>query len=312
MVSATGSTPAGQPLSLNRAPEETLRPWITRIGVTSVILPQGQTITCGTLSEQPSMRMIYGARWTAHTADGIRDFSPGDRGLALYFGPCTEMMKLTVHGSFQVASIYFTPGGTQGLGLPAVETTVDRILDMDCYTGEEKPHEQFGPDTDVTLWLDKVEAQLSNQIVSAEPSIPDRLLTEFETLYLTDPGASLDDFADAHGITRRTLERVIGRDCGVSPRFAMRRARALDMAAALLNVASKDEEAEIALRYFDQSHLTREMKKFFDTTPGRLKREIHPLLRITMEIRQSRRLEALERLASNEPRPWRDPDAEPA
>ena len=65
------------------------------------------------------------------------------------------------------------------------------------------------------------------------------------------------------------------------------------------------------LRYFDQSHLIREMRHYFDMTPGQLHNRPHPLLSITMEIRQSRRLEAIARLGAGDPRPWRDPGAEP-
>ena len=91
----------------------------------------------------------------------------------------------------------------------------------------------------------------------------------------------------------------------------MRRARALDMAAALLEVALEEDEPEMRLRYFDQSHVTRELRSLLDTTPGRLQRGSHPLLRNTMEIRQSRRVEILAGGTSENPRPWRDPNAEP-
>lgn len=91
----------------------------------------------------------------------------------------------------------------------------------------------------------------------------------------------------------------------------LRRARALDIAAVLLGVAMKEEEAEMRLRCFDQSHLIREMRQFFAMTPTQLRTGAHSLLRITMEIRQSRRLDALALLGRDQPRPWRDPKAEP-
>ena len=311
LVSNTGQTADGLPLAFNRAPCDDLKPWIARIGVTSVNLPEGGSISCGSFCEQPTMRIIYGANWTAQTADGEQEFAPGEEGLALYFGPCTRLMRLKVHGSFRVVSINFTPGATLDLGLPEVAETNDRILPFDCFTKQPVPAAAFSPQDDVAAWLEAVEQQLLQEVKNAKLSPPDELLCEFERLYLTDPGASLDQFAKAHDTTRRTLERIIGRDLGVSPRFAMRRARALDMAAALLGVASEDEEPEIRLRYFDQSHVTREMRQLFDTTPGRLKTGEHPLLRITMEIRQSRRLEAIEHFSGDDPRPWRDPKAEP-
>jgi AraC-like DNA-binding protein len=73
----------------------------------------------------------------------------------------------------------------------------------------------------------------------------------------------------------------------------------------------EEEEQELRLRYFDQSHLIREMRHYFEMTPGQLKNSPSPLLRITMEIRQSRRVEALARIGADQPRPWRDPGAEP-
>ena len=311
IVSATGSTPEGMPLSHNRAPKECLQPWIARLGVTAVTLPEGQSISCGAFTEFPVIRVIYGATWTAATASGLKTFEPGSDGLALYFGPFTKKMELSAYGSFKVVSINLAPGGMRDLALPDPGSVTDEVMLLHSAIGEHAPVPDLAPDDDATVWIGSVEDHIATEIAKADPSRPPSIVEDFETLCLTDPGASLDDFADAHRITRRTLERVIGREFGVSPRFAMRRARALDMAAALLNIAMEDEEAEMHLRYFDQSHLTREMHQFFGTTPGKLKKGPNPLLRINLEIRQSRRLEMLERLGCDEPRPWRDPEAEP-
>lgn len=311
MTSTTGSTPGGMPLAYNRAPCDTLKPWITRLGVTSVNLPEGKTIECGTFGEQPILRMIFGSQWSAHTAEGLQAFSPGERGLALYFGPCTKMMRLTAHGSFKVVTVNFAPGGTLGLDLPTVEETIDRILPFDPFDRAARPHEAYIPRDDAKAWLEAAETQLLTSFSATSPKRPHDLLAEFERLCLTDPGASIAEFAHDRGIARRTLERVIRKSWGVTPHFAMRRARALDMAAALLEVALEEDEPEMRLRYFDQSHVTRELRSLLDTTPGRLQRGSHPLLRITMEIRQSRRVEILAGGTSENPRPWRDPNAEP-
>lgn len=311
MKSKTGTTAEGMPLAYSVAPCAELDPWVTRIGVTSVSLPAGASIECGTFSEHPAIRMIYGADWTAMTADGPRRFSPGERGLALYFGPCTRMMPLSANGSFRVTSIYFKPGATVGLNLPPVEETNDRIIAADPFTGEEQPLPGYAPQADPERWYLSAQQAIQDSLERAALKEPSALMREFERLCLTDPGATILEFAEAHGITPRTLERTIRRTWGVSPKFALRRARALDMAAALLAVAHEDEEAELRLRYFDQSHLNREIRHFFGTTPGKLETGEHPLLTITMELRQSRRLETLARLGIDEPRPWRDPAAEP-
>lgn len=315
ITSFTGATPGGMPLALNRTPRESLRPWVMRIGVTDVNLPPGQTIDCMTFSEHPVMRMIFGAPWTARTADGERQYAPGERGLPLYFGPNSRHMPLVAHGSFRVVTITCTPGFGGIFSMPPPVETLDRIYRLDpvaCGPGAGQtmlPGYRSQPDK--RAWLDAAEDQLAAAFAAAAPRRPAPLMTAFETLCLTDPGGSLDRFASDNAVTRRTLERTILREWGVTPREALRRARALDMAAVLLGVALEEEEQELRLRYFDQSHLIREMRRYFDMTPGQLQNGAHPLLSISMEIRQSRRLEALARIGADEQRPWRDPLSEP-
>jgi AraC-like DNA-binding protein len=311
ITSLTGSTPGGMPLALNRAPRDSLRPWITRIGVTDVTLQPGQRIECRTFNEHPVLRIIFGARWSARTADGGFDYDPGEAGMALYFGPNSRHMPLVAHGGFRVVTINCGPGAGGSFDLPPPPETVDRIYRLDPVAGAAKVLPGYRPQSDKRAWLDAAEDQLAAAVAGAAPPPPAALMTAFETLCLTDPGGSLDGFVGAHAVTRRTLERAIHREWGVTPHQAQRRARALDMAAVLLGVALEEEEQELRLRYFDQSHLIREMRHYFDMTPGQLQHEPHPLLRITMEIRQSRRIEALARIGAGDPRPWRDPRAEP-
>ena len=311
ITSLTGSTPGGMPLALNRTPRDSLRPWIMRIGVTDVALEPGQRIECRTFSEHPVMRIIFGAPWSADTAEGSFDYEPGEAGLALYFGPNSRHMPLVAHGSFRVVTINYAPGAGGTLDLPPQPETLDRIYRLDPVARAPAVLPGYRPQPDKRAWLEGAEEQLEAAFAATAPPRPGPLMTAFETLCLTDPGGSLDAFASAHAVTRRTLERTIAREWGVTPHEALRRARALDMAAMLLGVALEDEEQELRLRYFDQSHLIREMRHYFDMTPGQLHDRPHPLLRITMEIRQSRRLEALTRIGAGEARPWRDPAAEP-
>lgn len=311
IVSLTGSTPGGMPLAFNRTPRTELRPWVIRVGVTDVALPEGQKLVCRTLNEHSVMRVLFGGRWTAHTADGPLDYDPGEEGLALFFGPNARHMPLIAHGSFRVVSINFAPGAASRFDLPPQPETVDRIYRADPLALGAEVLPGYRPQADKRRWLDAAEDQLAAALAAFAPKRPGPLMTAFETLCLTDPASPLDRFAYDNAITRRTLERTIRREWGVTPHDALRRARALDMAAVLLGVALEEEEQELRLRYFDQSHLIREMRYFFDMTPGQLKNTPSPLLRITMEIRQSRRLEALARIGADQPRPWRDPGAEP-
>lgn len=313
ITSLTGSTAGGMPLALNRAPGVSLRPWVARIGVTDVVLPAGDVIACRTFHEHPVVRVIFGSRWSTQTADGHFDFDPGEEGLALYFGPNSRQMPLVAHGSFRVVTINCGPGAGETFALPQPRAMLDRIIQLENDSiGSYGVLPGYRPQADKRAWLDAVEQQIGAALGAGKPPRPSAMMTAFETLCLTDPGASLDNFADVHGVTRRTLERAILRGWGVTPHQAQRRARALDMAAVLLGVALEEEEQELRLRYFDQSHLIREMRQYFDMTPGQLKNAPCPLLRITMEIRQARRVEALAHIGVGQPPPWRDPHAEPA
>lgn len=311
IISLTGSTPGGMPLAFNRTPRDALRPWVMRVGVTDVGLGEGQSLICRTLNEHPVLRIIFGARWTAETADGTFDYEPGEAGLPLFFGPNAKHMPLIAHGSFRVVTINFAPGGASAFDLPPQPDTVDRIYRFDPLAREAGVLPGYCPQADKRAWLEAAESQLGAALAALAPKRPEPLMTAFETLCLTDAGGSLDAFAKHNAITRRTLERTINRAWGVTPHEALRRARALDMAAVLLGVALAEEQQDLRLRYFDQSHLIREMRHFFAMTPGQLKNAPCPLLRITMEIRQSRRIEALARIGADEPRPWRDPSNEP-
>ncbi len=312
ILSSTGSTPGGMPLAFNRTPRAALSPWVMRVGVTDVALPPGQEIVCRTFNEHSVLRIIFGGKWTAVTATGPFEYTPGERGLPLFFGPNARHMPLIAHGSFRVVTINFAPGAASSFDLPPQPETVDHIYRYDPIgrTGATVL-EGYRPRADKRAWLDAVEDQLAASLDALAPQRPEPLMTAFETLCLTDPGGSLEAFTRHNAITRRTFERTIRREWGVTPHEALRRARALDMAAVLLGVALEEDEQELRLRYFDEPHLIREMRRYFAMTPGQLKNAPCPLLRITMEIRQSRRIEALARIGADEPRPWRDPEAEP-
>src|SRR3546814_11208346 len=88
------------------------------------------------------------------------------------------------------------------------------------------------------------------------------------------------------------------------PKQVLRRARALDMASHLRGVADLDEGEEMALRYYDESHLIHEFTALFGMSPRQFVKRPQPILTLALESRQARRLEALNRLAPGQTRPW--------
>ena len=313
LTTSTGRSLGGAPLAFSKLPAEDLRPWFTWLAVTDASLPADRAVHCCMLNDHATIRVLFGGEWTAHTRDGPRLFLPGQGGLALYFGPQSKAMQLTVRGCFKAATLHLGPGASSVLGAPPQAEMLDRIADFDRLTkGGEPLSSYFDRDWPPARWLSVFERRLRRFMAVRQIAPPSRLAQAFEEAAMADPNLSVHAFAHAQGISPRTLERAIRREYGLTPKQALRRARALDLAAALIGVAMEEEEAELRLRFFDQSHQIREIRHFFDATPAQLRDEPHPLLTLNLEIRQSRRIEMLKRLSPGQIQPWRDPRAEPA
>lgn len=283
--------------------------WFDWISVAEGEIPDGTTISCGMLGDQPCMRLLWGGVWTAQTRDGLKVFDPGEQGITLYFGAQTGFMPISVTGSYKAVTMHLATGAPAVLGGPPQIELVDRVLVHDEIVGHGKLTAKIPLEEDYEGWMLGLEVQMRKFLSYTERRLPDPLSGSFERECLVSPDFAVGEFAAAHSVSTRTVERAVLRDFGVSPTFVLRRARALDMAAALLDVARPDEENEIRLRYYDQSHLIREIRYFFGMTPGELSGRTHPFLTLNMESRQRRRALAQRELAEAEQQgiaPWRD------
>lgn len=305
--SALGHTRGGEPLSNNRAPADDLAPWVARLYAAKVEMDHGGTMHCGLMSDTPVMRVLFSGEWTARTRDGFGRYGPA----ALLFGAQTRRMAVTVSGSFATIGVALKPGAMAGLQGPRVEDTLDRIILYDhIYGGKdwgrsEQMIEWFDPSAPAERWLKVAEILVRQLIERTGAKPPDPVIAAFDKAVFADPNLILGDFAEEHAIERRRLERQIKRAYGQSATQVLRRARALDIASHLLGVAHDSEAEEAALRFFDQSHMIREFHTFFGTTPRQFARTPQPFMTLTLEARQSRRLEVLGRALPDENYPWR-------
>lgn len=309
--SLTGSTHKGAPLAVTRAMAEDLRPYISGCNVAEGELPADKTVRCGMLGDQPCIRLLWGGDWTAETADGHMVFKPGEKGITLFFGPQTRHMPISVTGSFRNISIYLKNGIGSSMGFASGADVLDRVVILgEAIEGGDLTRKIAIAD-DYSCWIEGVEAELRTLAPRFDVAAPHWLTRQFDLECLASPDFSVSEFARAHGASVRTLERKVKRDFGITPKQVQRRARALDMAASLLGVVLPEEKLDMELRYFDQSHLIREMRHFFAMRPSELTGGKHPLLRLNVESRQARRFDVLNRPAAREPAPWRDPASEP-
>ena len=300
----SGATRDGQPLSLNRAAAPDLSPWLARIMSAEVNVPSESIVRCGMFNDTGQLRVLMSGEWTAETSDGNRRYNLDNRHQALFFGPHSHLMPITVGGSFRVVGVSLRPGAEHAMSGPLPLQTLDRVLDFDAVVGHGRLGDRFVAGNSNDAWIDRMEDLLRDFVARRSPPPPDPVTNAFDRFAFVSPGAPVAEFIEGYGVTQRTLERIVKRDFGMTPKQVLRRARALDMASQLLGVAAPEEAESLMLRFFDQSHLIREFSHFFGMTPLQLERRPNPLLRITLEGRQARRLEELKRIEPGGT-PWR-------
>ncbi|MEP3052280.1 MAG: helix-turn-helix domain-containing protein [Erythrobacter sp.] len=299
--SHTGVTHAGMPLSANRPPAPDLEPWVGRVIASKLENAGSLSIDCGICSDLAFARVVLRGQWDVKTIDGMAHF----KDQALLYGPHTQNMRLTCTGPVHAVGLGFRPGAITALLGRDADPLVDRMIATDPFglaIGDVQ--QSYRPDTDPEQWLQVLEARMRDFIERTKPALPDPIATAFERASFDDPNIAPCDFAEEQGISQRQLERIVKRDFGMPPKMVLRRARALDLAAQLCGVADGEEESELLMRYFDQSHLIRDFKAFFETTPKAFNSEPRTLLRISLETRQARRLAELNRIGPGEIPPW--------
>jgi AraC-like DNA-binding protein len=295
---AHGVSRGGQPLSYNRAPAPDLSPWIGRLYATKIDMPADYRLDGGIFNDTAMVHVQLGGVWRV---DPSRTFSD----VTLITGPHTRLMPVSVTGSFISVGYTLRPGATMALvGLPMPQL-VDRVVQpAEIGSPSMWKTEHFDVEAHPESWLEVLENGLRDWLALAERRQPDTITARFENLAFVDPSISIAAFARDCGVGERTVERIVRRDFGMPPKQVLCRARALDMASHLRGVADAAEAEQLALRYYDQSHLIHEFTDLFGMSPRQFAADPQPLLTLALGSRQSRRLEAIERIAPGGIKPW--------
>jgi AraC-like DNA-binding protein len=291
----------GQPLSYSRAPSHDLAPWSGRLYAIKVEAPADYRLRCGVFNDAAMVHVHLTGDWTLEAAQ-----PPLEVGYQTFFsGPHTRLMPVEVTGSFISVGYFLRPGATTLLGgLRMVD-----CLDLVAPTAELGPaavwsEDDFDCNAAPEEWFAVVENGMRRWLAENPRSAPNEITARFEIAAFIDPSISVVEFAAGCGLAERTLERLVRRDFGMSPKQVLRRARALDMASHLRGVADAAEAEALALRYYDQSHLIREFTALFGMSPRQFVARPLPVMTLALELRQCRRLAAIERLSPEAARPW--------
>lgn len=292
----------GVPLSINRPAREKLRPWIAHVYGTAVGAPADPLIACGIFADAPVMRILFEGDWHVETRDGPKFYGPQR---ALLFGPHSKRMPVSLRGGFSTIGVALAPGALHAFGGGPTEPFLDRIFNYDALGwDEEKMLARFDTPASIEARMEILEDCCEILCEETGWVEPDPVSQGFNRIAFADPNTPVAEIAERLCVGQKTLERLVKRDFGMTPKRVLRRARALDMAAHLAGVADNTEAEELALRYYDQSHLNRDFMALLGMTPVQFVRTPRPLLAVTLEARQARRLEALDRLDAGARRPW--------
>jgi AraC-like DNA-binding protein len=276
-------------------------PWIGRLYVAKVAAPDDYRIDCGLFNETAVLRVQLAGQWTAETATGRRRLGRS----AVLVGPQTRLMPVSVTGPFISVGYSLRPGASRALKGPRLAEILDQaLLPEEMGFQSDWLLSTLDSTDDPETWVQILEEGMRRWVRHFDATPPDELTVKFEVQAFVNPARSISDFAEECGVGERTVERIVMRDFGMSPKQVMRRARALDLASHLRGVADHDEADQLMLRYYDQSHLIREFTEMFGMLPSQFVAAPQPLLTLGLEMRQARRLELLERIAPGAKRPW--------
>lgn len=279
--------------SRNYAPSVALSPYIARHYVFSVDAPNGFELVDKLLAETAFIRILLRGDWSAEVAPG----NWSNVGPMVFFGPNSRPLTVRVRGGFNVVGIAIRPGGWRALFEQGAATYTDQMLPLadlcgDVATGLYAKIVTTGLEDDLAITA-AIEHCFLELLTRRGHRPADPAMLAFEMIARGESTIMARDAAARIGLSARQLERQCLNHFGLSPKTVLRRSRFLDMASAMRGLSKPNEEELAGLRYYDQSHLSREFRRFIGMTPGQFAQTPTPLLTAGLELRNLRKLDDL-------------------
>ncbi len=272
-------------LSRNYAPPEALAPYIARFYVFEADLPADFEIIDDLVGETAFVRIINDGEWHAELEPGVWH----SEGPAIFFGANTKPFRVKVRGAFSICGFAIRPSGWKALMNESHAGLINQMFPMDqLWTRQitERMMDQVILAADDAALIAAMSEAVTARLDQIGRHSIDPAMAIFEDIARTDSTCRIDDAAEKLGLSVRQMERRCSDSFGASPKTILRRSRFLDMAAAMRGFSSASEAELAALRYFDQSHLNREFRRFTGMTPGAFGRAFTPLLTAGLKLRE--------------------------
>lgn len=270
--------------SRNYAPTGRLATHIRRHYVFEAPLPPESVIEDRLISENAFVRILIRGDWAGET-------SPGNwvgAGPVVLFGANGKPFPVRVKGPFAVAGFAIRPSAWHCLFSEPATTFADRMVPLSVAWGEvaDRLWDEIRAAPDDLAIVGAMERAIKRQLDKIGRPDADEKLARFETIARTVSTARVDEIAPALGLSVRQFERRCLAGFGLSPKAVLRRSRFLDMASAYRGFTAPGEARLAELRYFDQSHLNREVRHYTGRTPGQFARAYTPLFDAGLVLRE--------------------------
>lgn len=203
------------------------------------------------------------------------------------WGSATRVTRLRSKGPFRIFIIALRTGAWFDLtGLPP-QDLVDRVVSLESFFGPDvmRLHRALREATNIGSMANLADAWLSSlKRHKIRPSLVERIrLFEDFTLFHWD--RPIADLAHTLHLSTRQLERMTLEGMGLRPKMITRRHRFLNVASAMRGIGNIEWQ-ELCYRYYsDQSHMSREFRKFAGMTPGEFREAHAPLLDASLKFR---------------------------
>ncbi|OZA92416.1 MAG: hypothetical protein B7X57_08330 [Erythrobacter sp. 34-65-8] len=276
-------------LSRTYRPSPDLAPYVRRFYVFEAELPDELVIEDFLLSETAFIRVLIKGDWAGEIAPQVWS----QPGRSLFFGANGLPFKVRVRGSFCVAGAALRPSGWRALFHASHQDYADRLLRLDEVWHTPTSHLEAAMDEadDDTGKITALEQALRVRLDRIGRRKVDDKLARFEVIARTDPTRRIEDIAEELGLSMRQFARRCQAGFGLTPKAILRRSRFLDMATAMRGFSSPTEQDLAALRYYDQSHLGREFRRFTGMTPSVFAHAMTPLQTAGLKLREESKYE---------------------
>jgi AraC-like DNA-binding protein len=276
-------------LSRTYRPSADLAPYIRRFYVFEAPLPDGVVVEDFLLAETAFVRCLLRGDWSAET----RPSEWNTAGNIVFFGANSDPLKVRVKGGFAVTGFAIRPSGWHALFSSPHNQLADQMRPLQELWGELADRMIAGVSqaVDDEGQLAAMERCIRERLELFPGHLPDPQMAQFEIIARTDSTIRIEDAAGQLGLSVRQLERRCLAAFGLTPKAVLRRSRFLDAATALRGFSSPSEIELGALRYYDQSHMNREFRRYTGMTPRVFSKAVTPLQTAGLKLREESRFE---------------------